>query len=101
MIVHIQNVDEYNELIAKGEVLVDFFATWCGPCNMLAPILEQVANENPELTIAKIDVDELGALAQRYNVASIPTLLYFKDGELKNSGLGFMPKPKLLAFIGR
>ncbi|MBR1847420.1 MAG: thioredoxin, partial [Bacilli bacterium] len=89
MIIHINNVDQYNELIAKGEVLVDFFATWCGPCNMLAPILEQVANENPELTIAKVDVDEVGALAQRYGVASIPTLLYFKDGELKNQGLGF------------
>ena len=101
MIIHINNVDQYNELIAKGEVLVDFFATWCGPCNMLAPILEQVANENPELTIAKVDVDEVGALAQRYGVASIPTLLYFKDGELKNRGLGFMPKPKLLALIGR
>ena len=87
MIIHINNVDQYNELIAKGEVLVDFFATWCGPCNMLAPILEQVANENPELTIAKVDVDEVGALAQRYGVASIPTLLYFKDGELKNQGL--------------
>ena len=101
MIIHINNVDQYNELIAKGEVLVDFFATWCGPCNMLAPILEQVANENPELTIAKVDVDEVGALAQRYGIASIPTLLYFKDGELKNQGLGFMPKPKLLALIGR
>ena len=101
MIVHINNVDQYNELIAKGEVLVDFFATWCGPCNMLAPILEQVAKENPELTIAKVDVDEVGALAQRYGVASIPTLLYFKDGGLQNKALGYMPKPKLLAFVGR
>lgn len=101
MIIHVQSVEQYNELIAKGEVLVDFFATWCGPCNMLAPILENVAKEIPELTIAKVDVDELGALAQRYGVASIPTLLYFKDGEQKNQALGYMPKPKLLALIGR
>ena len=101
MIVHINNVDQYNELITKGEVLVDFFATWCGPCNMLSPVVEQVAKEVPELTILKIDVDELPALAQRYGVASIPTLLFVKDGEVKNQALGFMPKPRLLAFIGR
>ena len=101
MIIHINNVDQYNELIAKGEVLVDFFATWCGPCNMLAPILEQVANENPELTIAKVDVDEVGALAARYGVASIPTLIHFVDGVEKDKALGYMPKPKLLAFLGK
>ena len=101
MIVHVKNIQQYDELIAKGEVLVDFFATWCGPCNMLAPVLEQVAAEHPELTIAKIDVDELGELAQRYGVASIPTLLHFVDGKEKNKALGFMPKPRLLAFLGK
>ena len=101
MLVHINSVEQYNEILAKGDVLVDFFATWCGPCNMLAPILEQVANENPDLTIAKVDVDELGSLAQRYGVASIPALFYFQNGELKNQALGYMPKPKLLSLIGR
>ncbi len=68
---------------------------------MLSPVIEQVAAEHPELTVLKIDVDEVGALAQRYNVASIPTLLYVKDGEVKNQALGFMPKPRLLAFLGK
>lgn len=101
MIIHIESVKQYDELLAKGEVLVDFFATWCGPCKMLSPVIEQVAAEHPELTVLKIDVDEVGALAQRYNVASIPTLLYVKDGEVKNQALGFMPKPRLLAFLGK
>lgn len=101
MIIHVESVQQYDELLAKGEVLVDFFATWCGPCNMLSPVVEQVAKEVPELTILKVDVDELPALAQRYGVASIPTLLFVKDGEVKNQALGFMPKPRLLAFIGR
>lgn len=101
MIIHIESVKQYDELLSKGEVLVDFFATWCGPCKMLSPVIEQVAAEHPELTVLKIDVDEVGALAQRYNVASIPTLLYVKDGEVKNQALGFMPKPRLLAFLGK
>ena len=101
MIVHIESTKQYDELLAKGEVLVDFFATWCGPCNMLSPVIEQVAAEHPELTVLKIDVDELPTLAQRYGVASIPTLLYVQDGQVKNQALGFMPKPRLLAFLGK
>ena len=101
MLIHVNSVEQYDELVSKGEVLVDFFATWCGPCNMLAPVLEEVAKEHPELTILKIDVDELGALAQKYGVSSIPTLLHFVDGEQKNKTLGFMPKPRLLAFLGK
>ncbi len=101
MIVHIESTKQYDELLAKGEVLVDFFATWCGPCNMLSPVIEQVAAEHPELTVLKIDVDELPTLAQRYGVASIPTLLHVQDGQVKNQALGFMPKPRLLAFLGK
>lgn len=101
MIIHVESAKQYDELLAKGDVLVDFFATWCGPCNMLSPIIEQVAAEHPDLTVLKVDVDELGVLAQRYGVASIPTLIYLQNGEVKNQGLGYMPKPKLLSFIGR
>ena len=101
MIIHVESLSQYEELLAKGEVLVDFFATWCGPCNMLAPVLEQVAAEHPEVTILKVDVDELGGIAQKYGVNSIPALFYFKDGQLVNQTLGFMPKPRLLAFLGK
>ena len=101
MIVHVKSVQQFDELLPKGEVLVDFFATWCGPCNMLSPVIEQVANEHPDLTVLKVDVDELGALAQRFGVASIPSLYYYVGGEVQNKALGFMPKPKLLAFLGK
>ena len=101
MIIHIESAQQFDELRVKGEVLVDFFATWCGPCNMLSPVIEQVAAEHPELTVLKIDVDELPTLAQRYGVASIPTLLHVQDGQVKNQALGFMPKPRLLAFLGK
>ncbi|MBE6127511.1 MAG: thioredoxin [Erysipelotrichaceae bacterium] len=101
MIIHIESVQQFDELLAKGEVLVDFFATWCGPCKMLSPIIESVAAENPGLTVLKVDVDEVGALAQRYGIASIPTLIRFVDGVEKDKALGYMPKPKLLAFLGK
>ena len=101
MIIHIESVQQFDELLAKGEVLVDFFATWCGPCKMLSPIIESVATENPDLTVLKVDVDEVGTLAQRYGIASIPTLIRFVDGVEKDKALGYMPKPKLLAFLGK
>ena len=101
MITKITSADQFDELVGKGEVLVDFFATWCGPCNMLGPVIEKVANEHPELTVLKIDVDQVGALAQRFGIVSIPTLLFYKDGKLEDKALGFMPEPKLLAFIGK
>ncbi len=101
MITHVQNVEQFDELSAKGDVLVDFFATWCGPCNMLSPVIENLANAHPELNVLKVDVDELPALAQRYGVSSIPTLLYCSNGELVDRGLGYMPLPKLTAFVRR
>lgn len=68
-------------LIAKNApLLLDFFATWCGPCRMLAPILEQFAAKHPEVTVCKVDVDEQGELAARFDIVSIPTLIAFRDG---------------------
>ena len=101
MIVHVKSVSEFEEIIQKEEVLVDFFATWCGPCNMLSPVIEKVAAAHPELTVAKIDVDEVGELAQKYGVSSIPTLLRFESGVQKDRALGFMPEQRLLAFLGK
>ena len=101
MIKHVKTNAEFEEAIAKGEVLVDFWATWCGPCRMLAPVLEEVAAEHPELAIVKVDVDEAGDLAAKFGISSIPTLIRFQDGKIIDKTLGFMPKPKLLAFLGR
>ena len=101
MIVHVNSLEEFNEKIAKGRVLVDFFATWCGPCKMLAPILEEIdeRNEAGDLLIVKVDVDEVDVVAAKYGIQSIPTLILFEDGQAKKSTLGYMPKPQLLNFL--
>ena len=100
MIVHVNSLEEFNEKISKGKVLVDFFATWCGPCKMLSPILEEVdaRGEAGDLLIVKVDVDEAGEIAAKYGIQSIPTLILFENGKAVKSQLGYMPKPQLLNF---
>ena len=101
MLKHINSVQEFEEEVKEGLVLVDFFATWCGPCKILSPLLEQLAEEKPELKILKIDVDEVGPLAARYGIQAIPTLMLFKDGGRKDTKLGYQNKNQLLAFINQ
>ncbi|ODB58246.1 thioredoxin, partial [Staphylococcus sp. AOAB] len=80
----------------KGVTLVDFWATWCPPCQMQSPVLEELSDElEGKVIIGKVDVDEEKALAAKYQIQSIPTLLIFKDGELVNTLIGFNPKPNL------
>ena len=86
--------------IASGVVLVDFWAAWCGPCKMLAPVLEELDAEiGNDVKILKVDVDENQATAAEYQIMSIPSLLLFVDGELKAKTAGFMPKEALIDFI--
>jgi thioredoxin 1 len=80
-------------------VLVDFFATWCGPCKMIAPVIEQIAAENNDIKVCKVDVDESPELAARFGVQSIPTLVVIKNGEVTNTAVGFRPKADILAMI--
>ncbi|MDB5085335.1 MAG: thioredoxin [Bacilli bacterium] len=89
------NFDEHVK--SDQPVLVDFWATWCGPCRMLAPVIEEVASETQgKLVVGKLDVDENQATAQKFGVMSIPTLLVFKNGEVVKSLVGYMPKKDLL-----
>ena len=101
MLKHIQSTDEFEASVKEGLVLVYFFATWCGPCKMLSPVLEEVANENPNLSILKIDVDEVGPLAAKFGVQAIPTLILFKDGQQVATKMGYQNKNQLLAFINQ
>ena len=80
-------------------VLVDFWATWCGPCKMVAPVVDQIAGENDDFKVCKIDVDEEGALAQQFGIMSIPTLLVFKNGEVVERAVGVQPKQAIEAMV--
>ena len=99
-VLHI-NRESFEKIIAQDgkTVLVDFWATWCGPCRMIAPVLEEVAKERPDVTVCKIDVDEERELALEYGVSSIPTLLVFRDGKVVNQSIGAMPKERILAML--
>lgn len=98
MLKHIKDSAEFNNETAKGKVLVDFFATWCGPCKMLAPIVEKVASEHEDITVLKIDVDEVPDVAAKYGIRSIPTLILFEDGKAVDMKLGYMPEDSVLRF---
>jgi len=93
---------EFQDLIAGSDkpVLVDFWATWCGPCRMMNPILSKIADEQKDVVIAKVDVDALQGIAQQYNITSIPTILTFKNGQkLPEQVVGAVPPAVLNAHI--
>ncbi len=95
-------VKEFNDdnfdtevLQAGGAVLVDFWAPWCGPCRQIAPMIDELATENPSIKIGKVNIDDNPGVAQRFGISSIPTLLVFKGGEIAESFVGVRPKSAL------
>ncbi len=97
-IIHLED-NNLQDKIKENTVLVDFYADWCGPCKMIAPILEQVANEMPNLNIVKVNVDSNPDIAHQYNVMSIPTLVLFNNGNPVGTKLGFQSKEMLMQWI--
>jgi thioredoxin 1 len=91
---------EEKVLLADRPVIVDFYADWCGPCKMLAPVLEQIATEHTDVTVAKVNVDEEPALQQRFRIRGIPFIALFRDGKLDRQVVGYQPKAMLEANLG-
>ena len=95
------SVDNFEEVVLKSDkaVLVDFYADWCGPCKMIAPTIEEIANEHPEYLICKVNVDEALPLAIKYGVESIPNLVAIKNGEMTGRIIGMRPKEAIVELL--
>ena len=100
----VQNItnENFDEIVLRSDkpVLVDFWAEWCGPCRMVSPIVDEIAGERDDIVVGKVNVDEEPELAQRYRIMSIPTLIFFKDGELVQREAGGKSKGEILEMIG-
>ncbi len=99
MIIHLEDAKEFQTIIEKGTVLIDFYADWCGPCRMLGPVLEEVSKERSDITILKVDVDTFGSLAQQFSVHTIPTMKLLRHGVPVATKVGFVGKEPLLRFL--
>ncbi|MCI5868965.1 MAG: thioredoxin [Dorea sp.] len=99
-VIHLTKENFQKEVLeAEVPVLVDFWATWCGPCQMVGPIVEELAGEVTDAKICKVDVDDQPELARKYHVMSIPTFLVFRNGEVAKRDMGAMPKEQLMELL--
>lgn len=102
MLLHSSKNNFNNDVINSNKlVLVDFFATWCGPCQMLAPVLEELANADDSFDVVKIDIDSDRDLAIQYDIEAVPTLIIFKNGKELDRTMGFLDKNDLINFINK
>ncbi len=90
--IHLEQEQDFNNYINEDKVLVDFYATWCGPCKLISPIIEEISKENKELKVIKIDVDKFPELSRKYGIMSIPTLIVFSNGKELKKHIGYIEK---------
>ena len=99
-VLHINKDNFHKEVLNSDKpVLLDFFASWCGPCRMVAPILDEIAAEREDIKVCKVDIDEQPELASRYRVMSVPTLMVMKNGQIMEQSIGAKPKHQILAMV--
>ena len=99
-VLHIDKNNFHKEVLGSEKpVLLDFFASWCGPCRMVGPILDEIAEEREDIKVCKVDIDEQPELASRYRIMSVPTLMVLKDGNIVDQSIGARPKHQILAMV--
>ena len=99
-VLHIDKDNFHKEVLNSDKpVLLDFFASWCGPCRMVGPILDEIAEEREDIKVCKVNIDEQPELAHRYRIMTIPTLMVLKDGQIVDQSVGAKPKHQILAMV--
>jgi len=102
MIIHLENINDFEKIINENnKLIIDFFASWCGPCKMLSPMLEKVASVKPDWTVLKIDVDQFGQLGQKFAVQAVPTLVFIVNQNVKEISVGFKSDAQLLKIVDK
>ena len=99
-VLHVNKDNFHNEVLnSETPVLLDIFASWCGPCRMVGPILDEIAEEREDIKVCKVDIDEQPELASRYRIMSVPTLMVLKNGNIVDQSIGARPKHQILAMV--
>ena len=98
---YLENTDDFETLIKEGDVIVDFFATWCGPCKMLSPVLEEIALKFPRIKVVKVDIDKFDNLTRSHGIMSVPTMEVYRDGTLVKKEVGYHDLDSIVSWLPR